>query len=88
MPLIPLTIPLSTAAIKINYLLQFLGFTLTDAQKTQSLTDLVLTAPPSAVKHLGATIHSTPSMVSYSADLDATTGAVTTHARRLCAIWF
>ena len=62
---------------KINYLLQFLGFTLTDAQKTQSLTDLVLTAPPSAVKHLGATIHSTPSMVSYSADLDATTGAVT-----------
>ena len=55
---------------KINYLLQFLGFTLTDAQKTQSLTDLVLTAPPSAVKHLGATIHSTPSMVSYSADLD------------------
>ncbi|QHG09833.1 pilus assembly protein PilY [Moraxella osloensis] len=62
---------------KINYLLQFLGFTLTDAQKTQSLTDLVLTAPSSAVKHLGATIHSTPSMVSYSADLDATTGAVT-----------
>lgn len=62
---------------KINYLLQFLGFTLTDAQKTQSLTDLVLTAPPSAVKHLGATIHSTPSMVSYSADLDTTTGAVT-----------
>ena len=62
---------------KINYLLQFLGFTLTDAQKTQSLTDLVLTAPPSAVKHLGATIHSTPSMVSYSAGLDATTGAVT-----------
>ena len=61
---------------KINYLLQFLGFTLTDAQKTQSLTDLVLTAPPSAVKHLGATIHSTPSMVSYSADLDAITGAV------------
>ncbi|BAV12122.1 putative pilus assembly protein PilY [Moraxella osloensis] len=62
---------------KINYLLQFLGFTLTDAQKTQSLTDLVLTAPSSAVKHLGATIHSTPSMVSYSAGLDATTGAVT-----------
>ena len=62
---------------KINYLLQFLGFTLTDAQKTQSLTDLVLTAPSSAVKHLGATIHSTPSMVSYSADLDAITGAVT-----------
>ena len=62
---------------KINYLLQFLGFTLTDAQKTQSLTDLVLTAPSSAVKHLGATIHSTPSMVSYSAELDATTGAVT-----------
>lgn len=61
----------------VNLLLQFLGFTLTDAQKTQSLTDLVLTAPPSAVKHLGATIHSTPSMVSYSADLDATTGAVT-----------
>lgn len=62
---------------KINYLLQFLGFTLTETQKTQALADLVLTAPPSAVKHLGATIHSTPSMVSYSADLDATTGAVT-----------
>ena len=61
---------------KINYLLQFLGFTLTETQKTQALADLVLTAPPSAVKHLGATIHSTPSMVSYSADLDATTGAV------------
>ena len=69
---------------KINYLLQFLGFTLTDAQKTQSLTDLVLTAPPSAVKHLGATIHSTPSMVSYSADLDATTGAVTRLQIFLC----
>jgi len=55
---------------KINYLLQFLGFTLTDAQKTQALVDLVLTAPASPVKVLGATIHSTPSMVSYSADLD------------------
>ncbi|WNP28099.1 pilus assembly protein PilY [Moraxella sp. DOX410] len=55
---------------KINYLLQFLGFTLTDAQKTQALADLVLTAPASPVKVLGATIHSTPSMVSYSADLD------------------
>ena len=55
---------------KINYLLQFLGFTLTDAQKTQALANLVLTAPASPVKVLGATIHSTPSMVSYSADLD------------------
>lgn len=54
----------------VNLLLQFLGFTLTDAQKTQALADLVLTAPASPVKVLGATIHSTPSMVSYSADLD------------------
>ena len=61
---------------KINYLLQFLGFTLTDAQKTQALADLVLTAPTSPVKVLGATIHSTPSMVSYSATLD-TDGKVT-----------
>ena len=54
----------------VNLLLQFLGFTLTDAQKTQALANLVLTAPASPVKVLGATIHSTPSMVSYSADLD------------------
>ena len=54
----------------VNLLLQFLGFTLTEAQKTQALADLVLTAPASPVKVLGATIHSTPSMVSYSADLD------------------
>lgn len=60
----------------VNLLLQFLGFTLTDAQKTQALADLVLTAPTSPVKVLGATIHSTPSMVSYSADLD-TDGKVT-----------
>nr|WP_145951684.1 pilus assembly protein PilY [Moraxella osloensis] len=60
----------------VNLLLQFLGFTLTDAQKTQALADLVLTAPTSPVKVLGATIHSTPSMVSYSATLD-TDGKVT-----------
>ena len=54
----------------VNLLLQFLGFTLTETQKTQALADLVLTAPTSPVKVLGATIHSTPSMVSYSADLD------------------
>lgn len=60
----------------VNLLLQFLGFTLTETQKTQALADLVLTAPTSPVKVLGATIHSTPSMVSYSADLD-TDGKVT-----------
>lgn len=60
----------------VNLLLQFLGFTLTETQKTQALADLVLTAPTSPVKVLGATIHSTPSMVSYSATLD-TDGKVT-----------
>lgn len=55
---------------RVQTLLQFLGFTLSDAQKATAIKDLVLTKPTSAVKILGATIHSTPSMVSYSADLN------------------
>ena len=61
---------------RVQTLLQFLGFTLSDAQKTTAIKDLVLTKPTSAVKILGATIHSTPSMVSYSATLDSS-GKVT-----------
>lgn len=56
---------------RVQTLLQFLGFTLSDAQKATAIKDLVLTKPTSAVKILGATIHSTPSMVSYSATLDS-----------------
>lgn len=61
---------------RVQTLLQFLGFTLSDTQKATAIKDLVLTKPTSAVKILGATIHSTPSMVSYSATLD-TDGKVT-----------
>lgn len=61
---------------RVQTLLQFLGFTLSDTQKATAIKDLVLTKPTSAVKILGATIHSTPSMVSYSANLD-TDGKVT-----------
>lgn len=56
---------------RVQTLLQFLGFNLSDAQKATAIKDLVLTKPTSAVKILGATIHSTPSMVSYSAILDS-----------------
>ena len=56
---------------RVQTLLQFLGFNLSDAQKATAIKDLVLTKPTSAVKILGATIHSTPSMVSYSATLDS-----------------
>ena len=55
---------------RVRTLIEFLGFTLTESQKKQAIKDLVLTAAPSAIQIAGATIHSTPSMVSYSATLD------------------
>lgn len=61
---------------KIQALIQFLGFTLSDADKALAIKDLTLTTPSDA-KVYGATIHSVPAVVSYSAKLDPTTGRVT-----------
>lgn len=61
---------------KIQALIQFLGFTLSDADKALAIKDLTLTTPSNA-KPYGATIHSVPAAVSYSAKLDPTTGRVT-----------
>ena len=61
---------------KIQALIQFLGFTLSDADKALAIKDLTLTTPSDA-KVYGATIHSIPAAVSYSAKLDPTTGRVT-----------
>ena len=59
-------------------LLSFLGFdnlpSTATAVKDMTLTTVNATKP---IKVLGATIHSTPAAVSYSATLDATTGRVT-----------
>ncbi|WP_262880734.1 pilus assembly protein PilY [Psychrobacter sp. ANT_WB68] len=57
-------------------LLNFLGF---DVLPATSVKDMMLTTANATkpVKVLGATIHSTPAAVSYSATLDATTGRVT-----------
>lgn len=54
----------------VHTLLNYLGFNLTDNDKKLDIADLVLTAQPAPLKILGATIHATPSMVSYSATLD------------------
>lgn len=59
---------------RVQTLLQFMGFTLTDAQKAVEVKDmgsLVLDKPTTEFKVLGATVHSTPSSVSYSATLDS-----------------
>lgn len=59
-------------------LLNFLGFK--NLQSTSiAVKDMTLnsTNTPESIKVLGATIHSTPAAVSYSAMLDATTGRVT-----------
>ena len=57
-------------------LLNFLGF---DILPSTAVKDMTLSTAnvSKAIKVLGATIHSTPAAVSYSANLDATTGRVT-----------
>jgi type IV pilus assembly protein PilY1 len=57
-------------------LLNFLGFDIlpSTAVKDMTLTSANISAP---IKIVGATVHSTPAAVSYSANLDATTGRVT-----------
>ncbi|MFT5120054.1 MAG: type IV pilus assembly protein PilY1 [Psychrobacter glaciei] len=57
-------------------LLNFLGF---DILPSAAVKDMTLSTAnvSKAIKVLGATIHSTPAAVSYSANLDATTGRVT-----------
>ncbi|WP_352310547.1 pilus assembly protein PilY [Psychrobacter sp. W2-37-MNA-CIBAN-0211] len=57
-------------------LLNFLGF---DILSSAAVKDMTLSTAnvSKAIKVLGATIHSTPAAVSYSANLDATTGRVT-----------
>lgn len=57
-------------------LLNFLGF---DVLPANTVKDMILTTANATkpVKVLGATIHSTPAAVSYSATLDADTGRVT-----------
>ena len=55
---------------KVQALLGFLGFELSDTQKALAISDLVLDKPTQARRILGATIHSTPSAVSYSATVD------------------
>ena len=59
-------------------LLNFLGFDILPSTATLVKDMTLSTANVSkAIKVLGATIHSTPAAVSYSANLDATTGRVT-----------
>ena len=59
-------------------LLNFLGFDVLPSTATTVRNMTLSTANVSkAIKVLGATIHSTPAAVSYSATLDATTGRVT-----------
>lgn len=59
-------------------LLNFLGFKNLPSTAT-AVKDMTLSSTnvPESIKVLGATIHSTPAAVSYSATLDATTGRVT-----------
>lgn len=59
-------------------LLNFLGFKNLPSTAT-AVKDMTLSSTnvPESIKVLGATIHSTPAAVSYSANLDATTGRVT-----------
>lgn len=56
---------------KVQALIKFLGFELSESQTASEIADLVLTKPTQAKRILGATMHSTPSAVSYSATLDA-----------------
>ena len=55
----------------VQTLLEYLGFELTTDQKAQPIADLVLTASGKDTKVLGASIHSVPNMISYSATLDS-----------------
>ena len=57
-------------------LLNFLGFDILPSTAVKDMT-LSIDNVSKAIKVLGATIHSTPAAVSYSANLDATTGRVT-----------
>ena len=62
--------------VTLRKLLNFLGF---DVLPANTVKDMILTTANATkpVKVLGATIHSTPAAVSYSATLDADTGRVT-----------
>ncbi|OLF40624.1 pilus assembly protein PilY [Psychrobacter sp. Rd 27.2] len=64
--------------VTLRKILNFLGFTSLPSTAT-AVKDMTLSSAnaPEAIKVLGATVHSTPAAVSYSANLDTTTGRVT-----------
>ncbi len=64
--------------VTLRKILNFLGFTSLPSTAT-AVKDMTLSSAnaPEAIRVLGATVHSTPAAVSYSANLDTTTGRVT-----------
>ncbi|MGO3664640.1 pilus assembly protein PilY [Psychrobacter sp. AOP5-GZ1-6] len=64
--------------VTLRKILNFLGFTSLPSTAT-AVKDMTLSSAnaPEAIRVLGATVHSTPAAVSYSANLDITTGRVT-----------